>query len=143
VDAAHVPLQRLRARVVHLYGLNETHGPYSICEARDGWDLLDIRERSKLMARQGVAMIATDGIRVVDEQMQDVPRDAATMREVVMGGNNVMKGYCPSSRPGVRGPRWDRDGTANASRGGLRGGAGGTPPTAAQIDSRVDQPWPR
>lgn len=32
-------------------------------------------------------------MRVVDDQMQDVPRDAATMGEVIMRGNNVMKGY--------------------------------------------------
>jgi fatty-acyl-CoA synthase len=59
------------------------------------------------MARQGVGMIVTDGIRVVDEQMLDVPRDAMTMGEVVMRGNNVMKGYFQ-----------DPDGTADAFRGG-------------------------
>jgi fatty-acyl-CoA synthase len=95
------------AKLVHVYGLTETYGPYTVCEPQDGWDSLDIRERSKLMARQGVGMIVTDGIRVVDEQMQDVPRDAMTMGEVVMRGNNVMKGYFQ-----------DPDGTADAFRGG-------------------------
>jgi len=52
-------------------------------------------------------MIVTDGIRVVDEHMQDVPRDAETMGEVVMRGNNVMKGYFE-----------DPEGTADAFRGG-------------------------
>jgi fatty-acyl-CoA synthase len=32
-------------------------------------------------------------VRVVDEQMNDVPRDAETMGEIVMRGNMVMKGY--------------------------------------------------
>jgi fatty-acyl-CoA synthase len=32
-------------------------------------------------------------VRVVDEDMRDVPRDSATMGEVVMRGNNVMAGY--------------------------------------------------
>jgi fatty-acyl-CoA synthase len=95
------------ARLVHVYGLTETYGPYTVCEVQDGWDALDIRERSRLMARQGVGMIVTDGIRVVDEEMNDVPRDAATMGEVVMRGNNVMKGYFQ-----------DPQGTADAFRGG-------------------------
>ena len=34
-----------------------------------------------------------DEIRVVDDQMQDVPRDRSTIGEVIMHGNNVMKGY--------------------------------------------------
>jgi len=32
-------------------------------------------------------------IRVVDERMNDVPRDGQTMGEIVMRGNNVMAGY--------------------------------------------------
>jgi len=32
-------------------------------------------------------------VRVVDDEMRDVPRDGATMGEVVMRGNNVMAGY--------------------------------------------------
>ena len=95
------------AKLVHVYGLTETYGPYTVCEVQVGWDALDIRERSRLMARQGVGMIVTDGIRVVDEHMQDVPRDAETMGEVVMRGNNVMKGYFE-----------DPEGTADAFRGG-------------------------
>jgi fatty-acyl-CoA synthase len=95
------------AKLVHVYGLTETYGPYTVCEVQAGWDALDIRERSRLMARQGVGMIVTDGIRVVDEHMQDVPRDAETMGEVVMRGNNVMKGYFQ-----------DPEGTADAFRGG-------------------------
>jgi fatty-acyl-CoA synthase len=95
------------ATVVHVYGLTETYGPYTVCEVQDGWDALDVRERSKLLARQGVGMIVTDGVRVVDEQMQDVPRDGDTLGEVVMRGNNVMKGYFA-----------DPEGTAEAFSGG-------------------------
>ncbi|NIH85395.1 acyl--CoA ligase family protein [Amycolatopsis granulosa] len=83
----------LGARLVHVYGLTETYGPYTVCEPQEGWLGLDIAQRSTLMARQGVGMVVTDGIRVVDEQMRDVPRDGATMGEVVMRGNNVMSGY--------------------------------------------------
>ena len=37
--------------------------------------------------------IIADRIRVVDDQMRDVPADGEAMGEVVMRGNNVMKGY--------------------------------------------------
>jgi fatty-acyl-CoA synthase len=38
-------------------------------------------------------MVTADRVRVVDDAMRDVPADGATMGEVVMRGNNVMKGY--------------------------------------------------
>src|ERR1019366_1671176 len=95
------------ATVVHVYGLTETYGPYTVCEPQDGWDALEISERSKLLARQGVGMVVTDGVRVVDEQMRDVPRDGITLGEVVMRGNNVMTGYFA-----------DPQATAEAFRGG-------------------------
>ncbi|HEV7980683.1 acyl--CoA ligase family protein [Amycolatopsis sp.] len=86
-------MSALGARLVHVYGLTETYGPYTVCEYQEGWFRLDIEARSKLLARQGVGMIVSDGVRVVDEQMNDVPRDGTTMGEVVMRGNNVMSGY--------------------------------------------------
>ena len=86
-------MTELGARLVHVYGLTETYGPYTVCEVQDGWARLDPDARFRALARQGVGMVSTDGIRVVDEQMHDVPRDGATMGEVVMRGNNVMSGY--------------------------------------------------
>ncbi|MDX1449630.1 MAG: AMP-binding protein, partial [Acidimicrobiia bacterium] len=83
----------LGADIVHVYGLTETYGPYSICEIQDDWADVEPEERVRLMARQGVAYIGADPIRVVDEEMNDVPRDGLTMGEVVMRGNNVMAGY--------------------------------------------------
>ena len=46
-----------------------------------------------VLARQGQAYPTADLVRVVDEHDADVPRDGATMGEVVMRGNNVMLGY--------------------------------------------------
>ncbi|NKQ57505.1 long-chain-fatty-acid--CoA ligase [Amycolatopsis sp. K13G38] len=86
-------MSELGARLTHVYGLTETYGPYTVCEPQEGWLKLDIGERSKVMSRQGVGMIVTDGVRVVDDEMRDVPRDGVTMGEVVMRGNNVMAGY--------------------------------------------------
>ncbi|MBV8282597.1 MAG: AMP-binding protein, partial [Candidatus Eremiobacteraeota bacterium] len=57
------------------------------------WNDLSAEERARLKARQGVGFIHAPELRVVDEQMSDVPADGMTMGEVVMRGNNVMKGY--------------------------------------------------
>jgi acyl-CoA synthetase (AMP-forming)/AMP-acid ligase II len=78
-------------RIVHVYGLTETYGPYSV----NAYRAEDLRgaDRSAKQARQGIGMICADRMRVVDKDMNDVPRDGATMGEVVMRGNNVMKGY--------------------------------------------------
>jgi fatty-acyl-CoA synthase len=86
-------MTELGARLVHVYGLMETYGPYTVCEVQDGWLKLDPLARNKMLARQGVGMVVTDGVRVVADDMSDVPRDGVTMGEVVMRGNNVMSGY--------------------------------------------------
>jgi fatty-acyl-CoA synthase len=83
----------LNARVIHVYGLTETYGPYSVCQWQEGWEDLDVEERAALLSRQGVGMIHAERLRVVDEEMNDVPADGETMGEIVMRGNNVMKGY--------------------------------------------------
>jgi fatty-acyl-CoA synthase len=86
-------MERMGFRIVHVYGLTETYGPYTVNQYRRAWDDLEAEERATLQARQGVGMLCADRVRVVDEQMNDVPRDGATMGEIVMRGNNVMKGY--------------------------------------------------
>jgi fatty-acyl-CoA synthase len=83
----------LNFRPVHVYGMTETYAPYTVCERQEAWAQLDGDARAALLGRQGVHNIVSDPIRVVDEQMNDVPRDGQTMGEVVMRGNNVMKGY--------------------------------------------------
>ena len=86
-------LEELNIHVVHVYGLTETYGPHTVCTWQDGWNELPTGERARLLARQGHGYTIADPVRVVDESMHDVPRDAATMGEVVMRGNNVMAGY--------------------------------------------------
>lgn len=86
-------LEDLGAHIVHVYGLTETYGPYTVCEWQPGWSDLPAEDRSRALSRQGVAYLGADPIRVVDENMDDVPRDGETMGEVVMRGNNVMSGY--------------------------------------------------
>ena len=86
-------MEQLGIEITHVYGLTETYGPHSICEWQPAWDNCPSEERARLKARQGVPYIHAAEMRVVDEQMQDVPADGSTMGEVVMRGNNVMKGY--------------------------------------------------
>ncbi|MQA96497.1 MAG: long-chain-fatty-acid--CoA ligase [Streptosporangiales bacterium] len=100
-------MERLGFAIVHVYGLTETYGPYSVCEPQPGWPDLDPAERATRLARQGVGMLQAETMRVVDENMNDVPADGATMGEIVMRGNNVMAGYHD-----------DPEGTAQAFRGG-------------------------
>jgi len=86
-------MESLGAAVVHVYGLTETYGPYTVCEEQASWLALDESERAGLLARQGVGMVQAERVRVVDSAMQDVPCDGTTMGEIVMRGNNVMAGY--------------------------------------------------
>ncbi|MBI4246121.1 MAG: AMP-binding protein, partial [Candidatus Rokubacteria bacterium] len=86
-------LKELNLRPVHVYGLTETYGPHTVCGWNREWDALPIEDQARRMARQGQGYALFDLVRVVDENMHDVPRDAQTLGEVVMRGNNVMKGY--------------------------------------------------
>ena len=95
------------AELTHLYGLTETYGPHTYCDWQPEWDAHDADRRAVLRARQGVAHLVACELRVVDEQMADVPADGTTMGEVVMRGNNVMAGYFA-----------DPEATAQAFRGG-------------------------
>jgi fatty-acyl-CoA synthase len=98
--------EALGARVIHVYGLTETYGPYTVCQWQSGWAGEEPAARARLLARQGVAMVMADPIRVLDADGAPVPRDGVTVGEVVMSGNDVMKGYFR-----------DPEGTAEAFRG--------------------------
>jgi fatty-acyl-CoA synthase len=81
-------------QLTHVYGLTETYGPHSVCAWHTEWDDTPLEQRALLKARQGVPYVVFgNDMRVVDEEMRDVPADAETVGEVVMRGNNVMLGY--------------------------------------------------
>jgi acyl-CoA synthetase (AMP-forming)/AMP-acid ligase II len=86
-------MERMGFKVVHVYGLTETYGPFTVCQSQPQWAALPAGQRAALQARQGVRMIATEGLRVVDEEMAGVPDDGDTMGEIVMRGNTVTVGY--------------------------------------------------
>ena len=87
---------------MHVYGLTETYGPYSVCQWQEDWKDLKVPERAELLSRQGVGMVQAERLRVVDDEMNDVPPDGETMGELVMRGNNVMKGYFEEKRGPTR-----------------------------------------
>ncbi len=86
-------LEELGVDVIHLYGLTETYGPHVYCELQPEWEDLDVAGRARVMSRQGVPYHTVTHLRVVDDEMRDVPADGQTLGEVLMRGNNVMKGY--------------------------------------------------
>ncbi len=86
-------MSELNFRVVHVYGLTETYGPITVCPEQEAWRDFPVEQRAQYLARQGQAYPSADLVRVVDGEMNDVPRDGMTMGEVVMRGNNVMSGY--------------------------------------------------
>jgi fatty-acyl-CoA synthase len=87
-------MERMGFRITHLYGLTESYGPTTICAWQEEWDDLPLTDRAGKMARQGVQTITLDRQRVVDPAtMQDVPADGATIGEVMIRSNTLMKGY--------------------------------------------------
>ncbi len=87
-------MEKMGFRVTHLYGLTESYGPATLCAWQDGWAALDRTARSQKMARQGVAMPTLAGLQIGDPATAaPVPRDGATLGEVMLRGNTIMKGY--------------------------------------------------
>ena len=86
-------MERMGFHVTHLYGLTESYGPATLCAWQDEWDALDPTARAQRMARQGVPMPTLADVRVADAGHDDVPHDAATIGEVLLRGNTIMKGY--------------------------------------------------
>jgi len=93
--------------ITQVYGLTETAPFITVCEPRPEHESMALAERAVVKARQGVELITSGHLRVVDEEMNDVAADGATIGEIVVCGNVVMKGYYN-----------DPEATAAAFRGG-------------------------
>jgi fatty-acyl-CoA synthase len=79
--------------ITQVYGLTETAPFITICEPRPEHAALSPQERATIKARQGVELITSGELLVIDEQGHEVPHDGATLGEIVARGNVVMKGY--------------------------------------------------
>ena len=87
-------MERMGFDLTHVYGLTETYGPATVCAKHADWDTLDIGERARLNARQGVRYHLQRDARVIDPgTMKPVPLDGETMGEIMFRGNITMKGY--------------------------------------------------
>lgn len=80
--------------LTHVYGLTEVYGPATVCAKHEAWNGLDIGERARLNARQGVRYHLERDVRVLNpDTMQPVSQDGETMGEIMFRGNIAMKGY--------------------------------------------------
>jgi fatty-acyl-CoA synthase len=92
-------MEQLGFDLTHVYGLTEVYGPATACAKHEDWDGLDIGERARLNARQGVRYHLQRSARVLDpETMQPVPWDGETMGEIMFRGNITMKGYLKNAK---------------------------------------------
>jgi fatty-acyl-CoA synthase len=87
-------MEAMGIAVTHLYGLTETYGPSVVCAWHDEWDALPLEERARLKSRVGVRKATITGCDVLDPvTLQPVPADGATIGEIMLRGNTLMRGY--------------------------------------------------
>ncbi|WP_095194315.1 acyl-CoA synthetase [Pseudomonas sp. Irchel 3A7] len=87
-------VEEMGIKVTHVYGLTEVYGPVTVCAWHAQWDEQPLNERAKIKARQGVRYPTLEGLMVADPQtLEPVPFDGASVGEIFMRGNTVMKGY--------------------------------------------------
>jgi fatty-acyl-CoA synthase len=79
--------------VTHIYGMTETSPFISICEPRPQHNTVTPQQRAAIKARQGVELITSGELRVINNSGCEVPHDGETMGEIVARGNVVMSGY--------------------------------------------------
>jgi acyl-CoA synthetase (AMP-forming)/AMP-acid ligase II len=79
--------------VMQLYGLTETSPAITVCEPRPEHQQCSREEQAAIKARQGVELITSGEVRVVDTEGNEVANDGESQGEIVVRGNVVMEGY--------------------------------------------------
>jgi acyl-CoA synthetase (AMP-forming)/AMP-acid ligase II len=79
--------------VTHVYGLTETAPFITVCAPLPEHDALSPADRAVVKARQGVELLTSGELRVVDSAGHEVPADGQALGEIVVRGNVVMDGY--------------------------------------------------
>ncbi|WP_309570376.1 AMP-binding protein, partial [Deinococcus sp.] len=100
-------MNALGFHVTQVYGLTETSPLITVAELSAAQEVLPTGERAPLITKQGFEMILAGEVDVLDAALAPTPHDGATLGEIMVRGNLVMKGY-------YRNP----DATAKALEGG-------------------------
>jgi len=79
--------------LTHVYGLTETSPFITFCEPLPEHETLSLQERAQIKARQGVELVSSGELKVLDEHGNEVVHDGQTLGEIAVRGNVVMKGY--------------------------------------------------
>ena len=100
--------------VTHIYGLTETAPFITVCAPLPEHEELSPADRAVLKARQGVELLTSGELRVVDSDGREVPADGQTVGEIVVRGNVVMEGYYndPEATMRAMGDGWFHTGDA-------------------------------
>src|SRR5207302_271677 len=87
VTAVGATIERMEGEfgwiLTHIYGLTETAPFITVCELRPEHCLLSSQERAKIKARQGVELLTSGELRVVDARGRETPRDGKTVGEII------------------------------------------------------------
>ena len=101
-------------QVTHVYGLTETAPFILVCAPLPEHESLAPGDRAVLKARQGVELLTSGELQVVDTLGQEVPADGLSLGEIVVRGNVVMDGYYrdPEATQRAMGDGWFHTGDA-------------------------------
>ena len=100
--------------ITQAYGLTETAPFITVCAPLPEHEDLSGADRAVIKARQGVELLTSGELRVVDSDGLEVPADGETVGEIVVRGNVVMDGYYhdPEATERAMGDGWFHTGDA-------------------------------